>query len=153
MSLDAIRSAVDQVRPLYHQLVLVVGPPASGKTALLQLLSQDSGWPFKNINFCVSEALLPLGEKARATALNAVMQEVVDKSETPILLDNLEMLFDPRLRQDPLRLLEGLSRNRVIVASWGGHVENGKLIYVAIDHPEYRAYDTADLVIVDVSGS
>jgi hypothetical protein len=37
-----------------------------------------------------------------------------------VLLDNIELLFDVHLKQDPLRLLQGLSRNKTVVATWNG---------------------------------
>lgn len=152
MNIESIRQSVDQVRLLYHQLVLLVGPPDTGKSSLLQAVSASNGWPRVNVNLHVSEALLPLGVKSRATGLYGAMQDIVGASDLPILLDNLELLFDPALQQDPLRLLEGLSRNRPIIASWGSKVEGERLVYATVDHPEYRAYDTVGLVILDVSG-
>ena len=35
-----------------------------------------------------------------------------------ILLDNIEVIFDVALKQDPLRLLQRLSRNKTVVAAW-----------------------------------
>ena len=37
-----------------------------------------------------------------------------------VLLDNTEILLDPALEQDSGRLLQLVSRNRTIVASWNG---------------------------------
>jgi len=39
-----------------------------------------------------------------------------------VLLDNVEVLFDVSLKQDPLRLLQGLSRNKTVVAAWSGEI-------------------------------
>ena len=62
--------------------------------------------------------------------------------ENTILLDNIEILFDVALKQDPLRLLQGLSRNKTIVVSWNGSIENDFLTYAVPGHPEYRRYPT-----------
>ena len=35
------------------------------------------------------------------------------------------LLFDARLKQDPLRCLQGLSRNRTVVAAWTGTCARG----------------------------
>jgi hypothetical protein len=51
------------------------------------------------------------------------------KSGTPVLLDNLEILFEKKLRQDTLRLLLGISRNHLIAASWNATAEDKKLTY------------------------
>ncbi len=65
-----------------------------------------------------------------------------------ILLDNIEILFDVAFKQDPLRLLQRLSRNRTVVASWNGTVDDGYLVYATPEHPEYRRYPARELVLV-----
>jgi hypothetical protein len=71
----------------------------------------------------------------------------------PLVLDNLELLFDQDLMQDPLRLLQGLSRNRTLLASWNGTFSVGRLGYAEPGHPEYRAYDAPDALIVTMDGA
>ena len=63
-------------------------------------------------------------------------------------MDNTEILFDLALQQDPLRLLQHASRNRTIVTSWNGTVDDRYLNYADSGHPEYRRYPTGGLVIV-----
>jgi hypothetical protein len=70
-----------------------------------------------------------------------------------VVLDNLEILFDKHLKQDPLRLLQGISRNRSVLASWNGTTAGGRLIYAETGHPEYRSYDLADTLIVGMDGT
>ena len=67
--------------------------------------------------------------------------------ENLILLDNIEILFDVALKQDPLRLLQGLSRNKTIIASWNGSIDKDSLTYAVPGHPEYRRYSSRDLLI------
>jgi hypothetical protein len=74
----------------------------------------------------------------------------VDKAQLPVVLDNLEILFDKDLKQDPLRLLQGLSRNRAVVASWNGSMTSGRLLYAETGHPEYRSYNAVDALIVSM---
>jgi len=64
-----------------------------------------------------------------------------------ILLDNTEIIFDVGLKQDPLRLLQGLSRNKTVVAAWNGTIVEDFLIYAAPAHPEYRRYPTRDFLV------
>lgn len=72
---------------------------------------------------------------------------------TPLVLDNLELLFDQDLKQDPLRLLQGLARNRTLLASWNGTFSVGRLGYAVPGHPEYRAYDAPEALIVTMDGA
>jgi hypothetical protein len=70
-----------------------------------------------------------------------------------VVLDNLEIIFAKDLKQDPLRLLQGLSRNRTVVASWNGTASGGRLLYAETGHPEYRSYDSVDALIVKMDGT
>lgn len=64
-----------------------------------------------------------------------------------ILLDNIEVIFDIGLKQDPLRLLQGLSRNKTVVAAWNGTIVHDSLTYAAPDYPEYRRYPMLDFLV------
>ena len=68
-------------------------------------------------------------------------------------MDNLELLFSPDLAQDPLRLLQGLARNRTIVASWPGFMRGAQLIYAEPSHPEYRRYPELDVLWLSLQQS
>ena len=72
-----------------------------------------------------------------------------------LLLDNTEVLFSLALKQDPLRLLQGIARDRTVVAAWAGECEGESLTYADPTHTEYRRYQEPDAVIVptlDVQG-
>jgi hypothetical protein len=50
-------------------------------------------------------------------------------------------LFDRELKQNPIRLFETLSGNKIIAVIWPGSYENGTLKYAAPEHPEYYQSD------------
>ena len=69
--------------------------------------------------------MLDLTERQRTLQLPRLLLTIVNEaSGDVILLDNIEILFDVSLRQDPLRLLQGLSRNKTVVAAWDGSIDN-----------------------------
>ena len=82
-----------------------------------------------------------------------ILDQIADQAQAPVVLDNLEILFDKDLQQDPLRLLQGISRNRAVVASWNGIMNSGRLLYAETGHPEYRSYDSVDALIVGMDGT
>ncbi|HEX5731679.1 MAG TPA: BREX-3 system P-loop-containing protein BrxF [Blastocatellia bacterium] len=141
---------VSQVAELYHRLILVVSPSGWGKTSPLQEAARETGGRYINVNLELSQRLLDLTEHQRSLKTPLLLREIVESGVCEVvLLDNIELLFDLSLRQDPLRLLQGLSRNRTIIASWSGSLEKGHLIYAEPGHPEYRTYPAKDLVIVN----
>jgi len=154
-----IATLLEQATGLYFRLVLVAGPPRSGKTAALRDLHEEHGWPLVNLNLALAERLLELTSRQRALRVARIVDNIVqEQTGDTVLLDNIEMLFHPDLKQDPLRLLQSLSRNRTIVATWRGGQLGTSLTYAAPDHPEFRRFEEPQALIVfsgdgpDISG-
>lgn len=145
---DKIKRSLQAAEGLYHRLVLLVGKTGSGKTSVLRDVAKNFGTEVINVNLALSAELLELTAKQRALRLPGILDQVIDKVQSPVVLDNLEILFDKDLKQDPLRLLQGISKNRSVVASWKGTTTGGNLNYAEAGHPEYRSYDLVDLTVV-----
>ena len=146
---DQIISGIGHAAGAYHRLVVVAAPSGTGKTAALRDVSDRAGVPLVNVNLDLSERMLDLTERQRALQLPRLLSEIVDSSQSEVvLLDNIEVLFDVSLEQDPLRLLQSLSRNRTVVAAWNGAIIDGSLTYAAPDYTEYRRYPVRDFLLV-----
>ena len=148
---DQIMQKVGPAAGLYNRLVLVVAPTGTGKTTALQDVQNRTGAPLVNVNLDLSRRMLELTERQRALQLPRLLQEIVRVSngdDEMILLDNIEVIFDISLQQDPLRLLQGLSRNKTVVAAWNGTIVEDSLTYAAPGHPEYRRYPMRDFLVV-----
>jgi len=138
-----------EAKEAYHRLILVVGPPRTGKTSALRDLADERGWPLVNLNLELSEGLLELTSKQRALRVPRILSELVDRHPGEVLLlDNTELLFSPDLQQDPLRLLQGLSRNRTVIASFRGEMDGENLTYAQAPHPEHRRYVRPQVIVV-----
>jgi len=134
---------------LYYRLILVTGPPRTGKTTALRELHADKSWPMVNVNLTLSERLLELTTRQRALKVSELLEKLAKEHEGDVLLlDNTEVLFSLELQQDPLRLLQGLARNRTVIAAWAGEYEGTSLTYAEAAHPERRRYSKPDAVIV-----
>lgn len=145
---DQVIRNIKQAAELYHQLILVVAPAGAGKTTALNDVRDHTGAPLVNVNFELSRKMLELTERQRVLQLPRLLREIVDNSDGEmILLDNIEVIFDVGLKQDPLRLLQGLSRNMIVVATWSGNIVEGSLTYAVPDHPEYRRYPMRDFLV------
>lgn len=146
---DQIIQKSKRATELYHRLVLVVAPAGAGKTTALHGVRDRTGAPLVNVNFELSRRMLELTERQRALQLPRLLQEIVNNaSGTMILLDNIEVIFDVDLKQDPLRLLQGLSRSKTVLAAWNGNIGENSLTYAAPEHPEYRRYQIRDFLVV-----
>ena len=183
---DRIIKGIDQAAGLYHRLVILAAPAGAGKTAALQDVRERTSALLINVNLELSRRMLDLTERQRALQLPRLLAEIVGASAADlpaqqskaalqagvVLLDNIELLFDLSLKQDPLRLLEGLSRNKTVVAAWSGEIRtDGRglraesiisnnsapitqssslyLVYATPDHPEYKRYPVRDFLVVN----
>lgn len=146
---EQIISLVEPARELYERLILVVGPPQSGKTLALQQVRESTNAAYLNVNLALARHLLDLDERQRRLMVARRLDELVDDAGTdPVLLDNTELLFAQALQIDPLRVLQKIATNHTIVVAWNGSVEQAQLSYAWPGHPDYRRYPTRDLLIV-----
>lgn len=148
---DDVVQGVADVATSYYRLVLVVGPARSGKTRVLQEAGRRLSAPILNLNLKLSERLLDLSPQQRALRAGEIVEEIVQPStSTPTLVDNIEILFDPQLQQDPLKLLQMLSRRGTLVAAWPGMMDGDTLVYAEPGHPEHKRYQHPDAAIVQL---
>jgi chromosomal replication initiation ATPase DnaA len=144
-----VLQALNETEYLYHRLVLLVGETGSGKTTVLQKVCNNLDITLVNLNLELSQLMVEMTAKLRTLQLPKILEDLVNKKDgKTIAIDNIEILFDVNLQQDPLRLLQKISRNKNIIVSWNGIVNNGKLMYAVPGHPEYRNYDKSDLFII-----
>ncbi|MGA7412266.1 MAG: BREX-3 system P-loop-containing protein BrxF [Bryobacteraceae bacterium] len=150
-AVSQIRERLGGISDLYNRLILLVGPAKSGKTRILRELAATENASLLNVGLEVSKQLLDLTERQRTLQLPEILENALigPRSELAVL-DNIEVLFNPALRQDPLRLLKGLSRSRNIVSSWSGSLDDGNLIYAVPEHPEFRRDVAKDVLIVPI---
>ncbi len=147
---DRVIRRIGQAAEQYHRLVMLVAPAGAGKTTTLQDVHERTMAPLVNVNLELCRRMLDLTERQRALQLPRLLAEIVGASAADVvLLDNLEVLFDLSLKQDPLRLLQGISRNKTVVAAWNGSIDGEHMVYAAPDHPEYKRYPLRDLLVVN----
>lgn len=146
---DRVLNELKHIEELYYRLIILAAPSGSGKTAALQTVQEQIGATLVNVNLELSRMMLDLTTRQRSLRLPQLLATLVEESGTEtVLLDNIEILFCQALSHDPLRVLQGLSRTKAIVAAWNGAVVDGNLVYAESDHPEYRKYPAKDLRIV-----
>jgi hypothetical protein len=150
---DKLKRSIASSEGTYHQLILLVGESGSGKTKTLNDLSIDIGVEIINLNLLLSKQLLELTPKQRSLQLAKIIEDTIRKEGDTVILDNIELLFDNSLKQDPLRLLQMISRNKTIISSWSGKQDRSKLLYAEAGHPEYRTYDVTDVLIINMDSS
>ena len=147
---EKIIKRIDQAAELYYRLILLAAPIGAGKTAALQDVHERTAAPLINVNLELSRRMLHLTERQRTLQLPRLLAEMVGAfAAEVVLLDNIEVLFDVSLKQDPLRLLKGLSRSKTVVAAWSGSVDGKHIVYATPDHPEYKREPIEDFLVAN----
>ncbi|MFB1485584.1 MULTISPECIES: BREX-3 system P-loop-containing protein BrxF [unclassified Thiocapsa] len=155
--LTRLSALVDDVASLHNKLILLVGPPGCGKTALLAAYAEHRGVERRPLGSALGRRLAALPRTQRHLLAGTLLREIAETTRataSPLLVDNIELLFDASLKLNPLALLKRLAQARVIVAVWPGelrHTERGpRLTYAEPGHPEYRDDALDGVVTLDL---
>jgi hypothetical protein len=149
-----LQELISLAQDSFYRLVLVVGPSGAGKTEMFKQLEVEQGYPYINLNLELSRRLIDLTEKLRCMQAKGLIADILDNHRGgAVLLDNIEILFDSALQQNPLLVLQGLSRNRTLVVSWNGGIQDGSIIYAEPGHPEFRRYTCKDFLYITVNAN
>ena len=151
ISLRLVR-LVDEIGSLQCKLVLLIGAPHTGKTALLRALARIKNVKPLNTGALLGARLAGVPQRQRHLQTTSILRELADQHAAGdiLLMDNIEILFDRTLQLDPLELLKRHARSRRVVAVWPGQLQGdtttGRLTYADIGHPEHQDYSLAGLV-------
>lgn len=149
----ALTEQIARLDTRYYRLLLIAGIHGSGKTSLLRFCQKELNYPLLNLNLTLSQRLLELKTRQRAPQAQSILGELLTGNGL-LLVDNIELLFDPSLQLDPLHALKLTSRHRSLIVAWPGAIEGNQLTYAEPGHPAYRRYDPDDLgdvVVIDIN--
>ena len=150
--IEKLDRLVDEVGALHSKLVLLLGAPQTGKTALLHALAKRRGLEPLNVGAELGHRLAAIRQRQRHLQTATILRELADQhaSDDLLLVDNIEILFDRSLQLDPLDLLKRHAHVKCVVAVWPGELQGdtkmGRLTYADVGHPEYQDYSLAGLV-------
>ncbi len=149
----ALERLVGEINDLQSKLILLVGD--SGKTQLLRALAQRMNAVQFNVGVKLGQRLAATPISDRGFATNELLRELTDSvpGDAPLLLDNLEVLFEPSLKINPLNVIKRLAHSRRVVAAWPGEMRNDRLIYAGMGHPEHRDYSRDGVVVFETAQS
>lgn len=141
---NAINEQAEKLALQSHQVMILVGL----ETAQIAVLGNMSKLA---ISEQLCEKLLPLSLKRRVDEVEAILTELVTtQTVSPILLDRIQVLFDPSLQLDVLRCLKALSKYRTLVINWPGSFNGAALSFSSPGKPDYFYYSETDLSSVPV---
>ena len=135
--LDRFSKIIGQASSSCHRLVLIIGESGAGKTSLFTSLSLTYDLPLLNLGHQLGAKLMSVALRKRPLMIETTVQEFIGPGLGGVCIDNTDILFNPVLRCDPIRLACSVSQNRVILYSLNGRLEGRRFVRGYPDHPEY----------------
>ncbi len=153
--IERLERLIGEIADLNSKLILLVGSSRSGKTQLLRHLGTQLNIEPLNVGLELGRRLTATPINKRGFSAGELLREIADKERTddPLLLDNLELLFEPSLQINPLDLVKRLAHSRRVVAVWPGELCGDRLIYADMSHPEHRDYRRDGVVVLELMRS
>ena len=149
--LGKLERLVGDIGDLNSKLILLVGPSRSGKTQLLKQLGAKRNVKPLNVGLEMGRRLAATPNNKRAFAAGELLREIADtQAADELLLDNLELLFQPSLHINPLDLIRRLAHSKRVVAVWPGALRGDRLIYADMSHPEHRDCSRDGVVVLEI---
>lgn len=138
--IDELKRKIADTALLNSKLILLTGPPYSGKTALLGQLADRMNVQVLNVGLALGRELLALPRTRRHLQASELFNAVADTAASHglLLVDNIELLFDRTLMVAALDLLRSQARVRPVVAVWPGELRENRLSYAVSGHPEHQ---------------
>ncbi len=147
-----LEQLLTEVSNLNTKLILLVGRNKSAKTKQLLELATKLHAERVNLGKELGKRLASLPISARSFSAGELLKEIANHSiqQQVLLLDNLEVLFEPSLQTNPLDLIKRIAHSRPVVAVWPGDHSNGRLLYADISHPEHQDYNSEGVVLFEI---
>ncbi len=125
-----------------YRLLLIIGRPGSGKSKYLQNYSKQVGIPILDLDFILGKEL-PDGRDADYVFdfLNGFLDTY---RPDQVLIDKKAILYNKDSKIDLLDFLKELSLKKIVIATWNGYTENGKLVHVCDKLQKDFEYDLSD---------
>ncbi len=143
---------IGEIGDLNSKLVLLVGTSRSGKTKLLRELGTKLNIEPLNVGLELGRRLAATPINKRGFSAGELLREIaeMERTDDPLLLDNLELLFEKSLQINPLDLVKRLAHSKRVVAAWPGELRGDRLIYADMSHPEHRDYSRDGVVGLEI---
>lgn len=146
--IEKLDRLVEDISSLNSKLVLLIGPPRSGKSSLLLQLAERRQARVLSVSGILGRQMLMVPSTQRHLQTTDLLKELTDEfaSQGLLLADNIELLFDRTLQLSPLDLLRRLAHARRVIAVWPGELREDRLSYARTGHPEHQDYGVDGLV-------
>ena len=133
---------IEQLHTSEHKLLVIVGGPGSGKSKLIREYSNETGIPMLDLDM--------IFQHTPSDKLVEEMQHFLTTYRQPVLLiDNKKILYAKNSQIDLLEFLKAASKDKPVVATWNGKVEDGQLFHFRKDSDDLIYPVNEHVVVVE----
>ncbi|MGI6449058.1 MAG: BREX-3 system P-loop-containing protein BrxF [Desulfitobacteriia bacterium] len=99
-------------------------------------------WSWLNLGLILAENILNLPSGQRKHKVADYVQEVIaSQKEDKLIVENIDLLFNPHYELDVLQVLAAAARTKKLVVIWEGRYDSGMLFYSELKLLDYHSYD------------
>ncbi|WP_139368265.1 BREX-3 system P-loop-containing protein BrxF [Evansella clarkii] len=133
LNINSLNKNIKEMRKWYHKLIYLAGTDSSFSASIPILDEMEK----INVNSVISESLISIPKHKYPMFMEDILRNAFADEEKIYILQHIDILFDPQLKINPVRLLENLSKSYRLLVDWPGRYIDGQLIYAEYGHPEY----------------
>lgn len=143
-----VRVALDRAEYQSYKLILVTIPEGFRREVEAEILNNSIA--FINLSKELARKLVSLSIRERVRRLEAEVDKIACDSGSSVWLTKLDVLFEPALDNDPIRLLKGVAKSKAVVAIWPGEITETSVVYSKPGKPDYKTYSLKELNDIQV---
>ncbi|TCN74254.1 hypothetical protein EDB60_101127 [Vibrio crassostreae] len=143
-----VNAAVTQAEYRSFKLVLVIIPKELYREIEAEILNN----PIRLVNLSkeLARKLVSLSIRDRVRRLEGEVERVANDCGSSAWLTKLDVLFEPTLENDPMRLLKSIAKSQAVVAIWPGEITETSVVYSKPGKPDYKTYPLKELNDIQV---
>ena len=131
------------------QCLVLVHPVIARLQAEAGRLASQYALPSVSIGPSLAQALLTVPPRRQPVASATTLKDLLGEFDPgPVLCTDIDLLFEPTLKLDPLRLLLECSRVTRMIVAWPGDYDHGTLEYAVSEHGHYRTWKDHGVSVV-----
>ena len=152
---DSVEKAmewVSQVKDFSQSMVVIAGSRGGGKTPLVKLLAEKGLGTYVNLSLALSRYRMtvdPANDVGWPSDFMASLLSSVG-SDTTLILDNIEAVFQPELRLNPLSWFLQMAREIPLVVVWPVPVLDGEFVFSMPNRQDYFRQRDQSVVVVNI---
>lgn len=143
-----VNAAVIQAEYRSFKLVLVTIPKELHREIEAEILNN----PIRLVNLSkgLARKLVSLSIRDRVRRLEGEVEKVANDCGSSVWLTKLDVLFEPTLENDPMRLLKSIAKSQTVVAIWPGEITETSVVYSKPGKSDYKTYSLKELNDIQV---